>query len=172
MRLPSFIRNLMRDALLNVGISSPLLPRGLRWRVLRLAGLPVSRSTINPNVYFGGRNISIAPGAFINVGVFIDNSYPVAFGADCSVGPNVSILTGTHSMGPASKRAGLDTGGPISIGAGAWVGGSATILSGVTIGAGAVVAAGAVVVRDCAPNGLYAGVPARQIRELDSEIAG
>jgi len=32
-----------------------------------------------------------------------------------------------------------------------------------------VIAAGAVVVHDCAPHGVYAGVPARRIRDLDAE---
>jgi hypothetical protein len=39
-------------------------------------------------------------------------------------------------------------------------------LPGVVIGPGCVIAAGAVVVSDCKPNGLYAGVPARRLRDL------
>jgi maltose O-acetyltransferase len=33
-----------------------------------------------------------------------------------------------------------------------------------------VIAAGAVVTEDCAPDGLYAGVPARRIRDLDEGL--
>jgi maltose O-acetyltransferase len=40
------------------------------------------------------------------------------------------------------------------------------VLPGVTIGAGCAVAAGAVVTADCEPDGLYAGVPARRVRDL------
>ena len=39
-----------------------------------------------------------------------------------------------------------------------------------TIADDVVVAAGAVVVRECAAGGVYAGVPARRVRDLD--IAG
>lgn len=50
---------------------------------------------------------------------------------------------------------------------GCWLGGNVTVLPGVTIGRGCVIAAGAVVTKSCDPNGLYAGVPARRIRDLD-----
>jgi maltose O-acetyltransferase len=36
----------------------------------------------------------------------------------------------------------------------------------VTVGDGCVIAAGAVVAKDCEPNGLYVGVPARRARDL------
>ncbi|WP_372495087.1 acyltransferase [Nocardioides pinisoli] len=49
---------------------------------------------------------------------------------------------------------------------GAWIGAAVTVLPGVTIGPGCVVAAGSVVTADCQANGLYAGVPARRIRDL------
>jgi acetyltransferase-like isoleucine patch superfamily enzyme len=41
------------------------------------------------------------------------------------------------------------------------------IMPGVEVGPGCVVAAGAVVIKDCEPNGLYAGVPAKRVRDLD-----
>jgi maltose O-acetyltransferase len=44
-----------------------------------------------------------------------------------------------------------------------------TVLPGVTVGAGCVIAAGAVVASDLQPNGLYGGVPAKLIQELDVE---
>lgn len=46
----------------------------------------------------------------------------------------------------------------------------AMLLPGVTVGKGCVVAAGAVVAADCAPNGLYGGVPARRIKDLDLRL--
>jgi maltose O-acetyltransferase len=55
----------------------------------------------------------------------------------------------------------------VSVGNGSWLGTGVTVLPGVTIGEGCVIAAGAVVTADCAPDGLYAGVPARRIRDLD-----
>jgi maltose O-acetyltransferase len=38
------------------------------------------------------------------------------------------------------------------------------IMPGITIGEGTVIAAGAIVTKDCEPDALYAGVPARRLR--------
>lgn len=56
---------------------------------------------------------------------------------------------------------------PIIIEDDVWIATRATILKGVTIGKGAVVATGAVVTRDVKPYTVVAGVPARQIKELN-----
>lgn len=61
---------------------------------------------------------------------------------------------------------------PVSIEDAAWVGPRAMILPGVTLRRGTMVAAGAVVTRDTAPWGVYAGVPSRRIKDrapLDAE---
>jgi maltose O-acetyltransferase len=49
---------------------------------------------------------------------------------------------------------------------GAFIGARVTILHGVRIGSGCVIASGAVVTKNCDPNGLYAGVPAKRIKDL------
>lgn len=54
-----------------------------------------------------------------------------------------------------------------TVGDGCWIGANATILPGVTVAPGCVIAAGAVVTKDTEPDGLYAGVPARRVRDLD-----
>lgn len=72
----------------------------------------------------------------------------------------------THEIGTAKQRAAGRKAGAISIGDGTWIGMGVSILSGITIGSGCVVAAGAVVIHDLKANCLYAGVPARKIREL------
>ncbi|WJH37282.1 hypothetical protein N6H14_05985 [Paenibacillus sp. CC-CFT747] len=69
-------------------------------------------------------------------------------------------------MGGPDKRAGAPIGLPIVIGDGVWIGTRATVLPGVRIGDGSVIAAGAVVTKDCAPHGIYAGTPARRVKEL------
>lgn len=51
-----------------------------------------------------------------------------------------------------------------------WIGVGCTILSGVTIGIGSIVAAGSVVTKDVEPYSIYAGNPARKIRNrFDTE---
>lgn len=46
-----------------------------------------------------------------------------------------------------------------------WVGYGTTILSGVTIGKGSIIAAGALVTKDVMPYSIYAGVPAKKIKD-------
>jgi len=52
---------------------------------------------------------------------------------------------------------------------GASIGSGATILSNVTIGQNSIVGAGSVVTRDVPPNTIYAGNPARFLREVPGE---
>jgi len=46
-----------------------------------------------------------------------------------------------------------------------WVGYGSTIMSGVTIRTGSIIAAGSVVTRDVEPYSIYAGVPAKKIKD-------
>ena len=55
---------------------------------------------------------------------------------------------------------------PIRVEAGSWLGAGVLVLPGVTIGHGSVIAAGAVVTKSTCADGLYAGVPARRVRDL------
>jgi galactoside O-acetyltransferase len=55
------------------------------------------------------------------------------------------------------------------IGPYAFLGANAVVLPGVTVGAGAVLAAGAVASRDLEPWTIYAGAPARAVRERPKE---
>lgn len=53
----------------------------------------------------------------------------------------------------------------ITIGADVWIGANATIISGVSIGTGAVIGAGSVVTKDVPPYEIWAGNPAKKIRD-------
>jgi acetyltransferase-like isoleucine patch superfamily enzyme len=59
---------------------------------------------------------------------------------------------------------------PTLVKRGASIGSSATILAGITIGEYAIVGAGAVVTKDVPPFTIVAGVPAKVIRSLKSQI--
>ena len=69
-------------------------------------------------------------------------------------------------MGTESQRAGKHIYHDIVVEDGAWIGASCTILPNVTIANGCVIAAGSVVTKSTEPNGLYAGVPAKRIKDL------
>lgn len=160
------IRTWLRDVAVNAIGGSRLIPRPLRWRYLRLCGLDVSHSTIAAECFFGSALVTIGTRTLINRATFLDGAARVTIGDDCAIGMQCMIITGSHEFGPSARRAGPTLNLPVEIGDGAWLGARTVVLPGVTIGAGAIVAAGSLVLSDCEPNSLYAGTPARKIREL------
>lgn len=160
-------RRLYRDLSLNIFSASALIPRRLRWRLLRFFGMEIGAPcTVAPGCWFGGVNVRIGADSTINYGVFFDNSAKITIGDRVDIGMQVMICTGTHTLGSQHRRAGEAYGERVLIGDGTWIGTRAVIMPGLSIGAGCVVAAGAIVTRDCEANGVYAGAPARRIRDI------
>lgn len=91
----------------------------------------------------------------------------IVIGNKVFIAPDVFITTVTHEiMGPEQRASSKTHFKPVTIDDGCWIGARAVILPGVHIGSGCVIGAGAVVAKDCDPNGVYVGVPARRIRDL------
>jgi maltose O-acetyltransferase len=113
-----------------------------------------------------GYNVSIGRRSFVNYGgIFLDVN-PITIGDEVLLATNVQLLTATHPLDAAQRRAWWELGKPISIADGVWIGAGATVLPGVSVGEEAVVGAGAVVTRDVEPRTVVAGNPARVIRRL------
>ena len=108
----------------------------------------------------------IGSGVTIADHVTINLDAQVTIGNNVAIAPHVLIYTGSHKIGPGSKRIGAFTALPVTIEDGAWVRLGAVIVPGVTVGRGSVVAAGAVVLEDVPPNTYVEGNPARVIRRL------
>lgn len=106
----------------------------------------------------------VGPNAVINSGSRVDGLARV--GADVAIAFGAYLCCDTHELGPSSRRSGANVKLQVVIGDGCWIGANATILPGVTVAPGCVVAAGAVVTKDTTPDGLYAGVPARRVKDL------
>lgn len=158
---------IIRDIILNKIASSKLTPNKLRVMVYRLYGLEIYTKNIKPDCFIGGKNIIIGKDTVINYGCFFDNSEKIEVGMNCNVAMQVMFCTSTHKIGDSERRAGENVGKAIKIGNGCWIGTRATILPGVTVGEGCIISAGAVVTKDCEKNGLYAGIPAKRIRDLN-----
>jgi maltose O-acetyltransferase len=119
-----------------------------------------------------GRNLVGGDGAYVNTGVLIDAANAtVTIGNAVHIGPRAVLLTDTHDLGPVEQRAGANQSVPLTIGDGVWIGAAAVLLPGAVIAPGCVIAAGAIVTGDTEPNGLYAGVPARRVRDLTNSRA-
>ena len=114
-----------------------------------------------------GSAIRIGAGTFINYGLVALDVAAITIGRDVQIGPNVQLLTPTHPIDPALRRAKWEAAQPIVIGDNVWLGGGAIVLPGVTIGENSVVGAGAVVTKDVPANVVVAGNPARILRQID-----
>lgn len=149
---------------------------------LKLAGISGVKfgegvKVVGPSNLYG---CSIGDGAFVGPFVEIQKSVVigkrckvqshaficelVTIGDDCFIGHGVMFINDKFSSGgPAGGRKELWK--PTKIGDKVSIGSNATILP-VSIAGGAVIGAGAVVTRDITRPGVYAGNPARLIKEL------
>ena len=156
-----------RDIGLNRLCSVELLPPPIRARLLRAFGLDVDpTSRIYPRCFFGGTKVHIGRHTFVNYDCFFDNSAAISLGANCSLGMAVLLCTSYHDVGGHGCRAGAVRGAPIVVEDGCWIGASSTLLPGITVREGCIIAAGSVVASDCEADGLYAGNPAKRVRDL------
>lgn len=156
-----------RDLLLNGVLAWPALSNRPRVAGLRALGMRIGTGVyVAPGCWFGGTDVVIGSGTYLQYRCFVDNAGPVRIGRLCSIGMETMLLTGTHEIGDAQRRRGLDRHAPVTIGDGCWFGARVTVTPGVTVGQGCVVGSGAVVVKDCEPDGLYVGSPARRVRDL------
>lgn len=144
--------------------TSFLLPLRLRRALLRLAGMRIGAQVTGlKRCGFEAKQISIGDGSFVNVGCWFEGLGRVDIGRNVFLGPQVMIVTSVHETGVDGAVARMPVPGQVTIGDRCWIGARATILPGVTIGEGTVIGAGAVVISDCKPGAVYAGVPARQV---------
>jgi maltose O-acetyltransferase len=166
------MRDHLRSIVVNVVAATYGVPVGLRRRLLQLCGMAVgSRTTIRSRCTFPGTvGVSIGQDCYISYQCLFDASAPIMIHDGVYIAHQVNIVTSTHAIGDSSRRASLpQLRQPVTIGRGCWLGTGVIVLPGVTVGEGCVIAAGAVVAADCAPDGLYAGVPARRLRDLSTD---
>jgi len=121
---------------------------------------------------------TVLPPFHINLGIFTRIGKNVFINHDCTfldiggiiieddvlIGPKVSLITESHPLNPAERKALLAK--PVVIKSNAWIGVGATILPGVTVGENAVVAAGAVVSKNVPDNSVVGGIPAKIIKYI------
>lgn len=110
---------------------------------------------VGKNTYINGGDILASPNAKIKIGSNCLISYYVHMRTDshCYIDPEKLI----REQGHQEKD--------IIIGNDVWIGYGAQIMSGVTVADGCVIAAGAIVTHDTVPYGVYAGIPAKKIKE-------
>jgi acetyltransferase-like isoleucine patch superfamily enzyme len=140
-------------------------------RALKKAPLSFSRRTIikwyrNVRITAPGK-MEVGPGTSIERGNLFMSEGGVAIGRDVLLAPHCKFITHQHTFNELDKpiyEQALEY-GRIVIEDGAWLGAGTIVLPGVRIGKGAVVGAGSVVTRSVPAFEIWAGNPARKIRE-------
>jgi maltose O-acetyltransferase len=157
-----------RRILANCVAGSFCVPPWLRRSILRACGIPVGdRTRIFSGGLFRQLNVVIGERTFISHRAMFDGSERTTIGRGCSIATGVTFLTSTHQIAVAGiRRAGTEINAPIVVGDGTWIGANVTIFPGVAIGPGCVIGAGSVVTKNCEPDSVYVGVPARRVRGL------
>jgi maltose O-acetyltransferase len=157
-RLSLFLRQAQR---------SYFIPARLRIHLLRAAGLEIGAARLSAGLHIGiDVEITIASGVFVNAGCFFDDAGRIHIAENVHIGPDVKLITTSHAVGASDMRAGERSIGTIRIERGCWLGAGVTILPNLVVAEGCVIAADAILTHSTTGNGLYAGVPARRIRDL------
>lgn len=141
----------------------------LKRKLLRFAGAKVGKNVrVCSSAFIAGTgNLEIGSNTWIGHGVMLLATSNLIIEKNVDVAPRVLITTGTHMVGGDLYRAaGSGQSKDVYIKRGAWICANATILPGVIVGEMSVVAAGAVVCRDVDNNCIFAGVPAKLIKEI------
>lgn len=165
-RVKSFMSIFIWNLFVNTFGKSSLISNRFRFLLYKMGGMRTKSDKIRSGCTFRGKSIFIEDGVLINHNVFIDAWESVVIKERTAIAFEVTICTSSHWIGDSSKRAGASNRKPVTIGKGCWIGAKAIILPGVTIGDGCVIAAGSVVNKDCKSNTLYAGNPAKEIKQL------
>lgn len=163
----------LTDRSLALLAGSYLLPGTGRKLALTAAGASAA-SPPGPGLMLSGnpRNLTLGPGIYMNQRVSIDAAGLVTIGAGCAIGMEVLITTSKYATDAEGERSTQEaTPRDVWIGDRVWLGARAIVLPGSVIESDVIVAAGAVVAGHCSGRAVYAGVPARRIRDFGHEGA-
>jgi acetyltransferase-like isoleucine patch superfamily enzyme len=112
--------------------------------------------------------ITIGDWTTIGYNVCIFSKSNISIGKNCLIAPFCYFVDSDHGtdLGRLIREQSMVT-APITVGDDVWLGTRVIVTKGVTIGSGAIVAAGSVVTKDIPPNTVFAGSPAKFIRNRE-----
>lgn len=162
------MKKVLKDIWLNVVCSSVLLPPPIRIIFYKFMHYNI-RGYICAGCFCGyGKGIlCIGKGSSVNYNCFFDLGADITIGDNCNISYQVTFVNSSHEIGSADRRAKGGFAKPIVVGNGCWIGANVTIMPGVTIGEGCIIGTGTLVTKDCEPNGVYVGIPAKRIKNLE-----
>ena len=136
-------------------------------------GMYSSPGVISGSSYIDARHpqsiVRILDGTIINnSATIIAEKSSINIGRDCLIGFNFQCLDSDfHPLDVKSRRKSGHLCKNVIVGDNVFIGNNVTILKGVTIGDNSVIGSCSVVTKDILKNSIYAGNPAKFIRELD-----
>lgn len=126
---------------------------------------------VDRTFYMGGKstvNSDLIAGAYTYLGPNCIIYPKVRIGDYTLIANDVQIIGDDHNykrVGVPIVFSGREVLKPTEIGKDVWIGAGVKISTGVHIGDGSIIAMGAVVTKDVEPFSIYAGVPARKIKD-------
>jgi acetyltransferase-like isoleucine patch superfamily enzyme len=110
--------------------------------------------------------VHIKQNAEVGLYSVLNGAGSIIVGEDCMIGGYVNLQASSHRIAPGStiKSQGSDK-APVELGDDVWLGSHVTVTAGVTIGDGSVIGSHAVVNKSVPAMEVWAGVPAKKIRD-------
>lgn len=113
-----------------------------------------------------GYNIHVGVNFYAGYNCTILDMAEIRIGDNCLIAPNVGIYTAGHDINPIDRhKKGFAK--PISIGNNVRIGGHCVIIGGIKIGDNSIIASGSVVTKDVPKNSIFAGNPAKKIKDIE-----
>lgn len=146
--------------------------------LLRMAGTKIGHNSIvHHRVHvWNPENIVIGDEVFIPASVDMAGMGVISIGNRCLIGASVRFITNHHPLDENLPREQILAGtqSNIEVSDNVWIMNNVLLVAGkkgLKIGQNSWIAAGSIVTQDVEPNSLYAGVPARKIKDLFYEKA-
>ena len=135
-------------------------------KLLRKTGIKIGDGTQICGPLHNKAKLIIGNHVFIGRNFNVEGNGQVIIEDNCNIGPNVTIITGSHLAGDSNRRAGEGFNCNVVIKKGSWICANVIISTNVVIGLGNIVAAGSVVIESTPDNVMVAGVPAQVKKTL------
>jgi len=134
--------------------------------LMGLIGFKVGRgSQLSEHLYvYDGRNFTAGEGCCLGSFCRIWDFCPITIGKDLLASQGLTMISGTHLL----DRKRTSRPGPITIGDNVWIGINVTVVGPAEVGDNVIIGANSLVMGRLEPNCVYAGSPAKLIRQLDA----
>lgn len=118
---------------------------------------------------WGGKYMHFGDNVYANFNLTVVDDTDVYVGDNVLIGPNVTLITGTHPIHPGLRAKQAQYNVPVVVGNNVWLGANAVVLPGVHIGDNSVIGAGSIVTKDIPANVVAVGNPCRVLREINED---